>query len=236
MYKYSYILMIALLFLFSIFWSFMNGRPDLLDLYGGVPYFGNWYVILLNYFLFSCYSFVVFNKSDKYISGYGIYVVLRVQSKMKMITQVIYQTFIFVVVCEFMKVVIYIFTLLIVYRHFYLENVFIFINMFFIHTLFLFIFLLLQIILELFVDSKLALTFVQITYLLLIPMSDFMNKIIGENYLNLLFLPNILMYKRLESFYTFDLLHICLLYILFLLSFFLLVLITKKCVHKKNWL
>ena len=191
MYKHSYLLIVPLLSVFSLFWALINGRPDLLDLYGGVPYFGNWYLILLNYFLFSCYSFIIFNKTDKYTSGHGVYVILRVQSKMKIIMQAIYQTFIFVIVCEFMKVVIYIFALLIVYRHFYVESIFIFVNMFFIHAFFLFILLLIQIMLEFFVDSKLALIFVQMSYLLLIPLSDFMKRILGENYLNLLFIPNI---------------------------------------------
>jgi ABC-2 type transport system ATP-binding protein len=87
--------------------------------------------------------------------------------------------------------------------------------------------------LEFFVDSKLALIFVQMSYLLLIPLSDFMKRIIWGNYLNLLFIPNILMYERLKTFYTFDLVHICLLYILALVAFLLLVYITKKCMHKK---
>lgn len=238
MYKYSYFIIIPLLCIFGLFWSFINNNSNLLDLYGGVPYFGNWYVVLLHYYLFACYSFLIFNKSEKYTSGYGIYVVLRVQSKMKIIMQIVYQTFLFVIVCECIKVIIYIFTLLIVYGQLSLkpESISIFINMFFFHVIFMFLLLFIQIIIELFIDSKLSLIFVQISYLLLLSLSDFINRIVGESNLNLLFLPNFFMYDRLKTFYTFDFLHISYIYILALFLFLLLIFVTKKCVHKKNWL
>lgn len=241
MYKSSYFFLIPLLSIFSLFWSQINTLDDqssLLDLYSGVPYSGNWYVVLLHYFLFACYSFIVFNKSEKYTSGYGIYVVLRVQSKMKIIMQLVYQTFLFVIIGECIKVIVYVCTLLIISGALTLEseNVSIFINMFFIHVNFLFIFLLIQITIELFTDSKVALIFVQMSYLILLSLGDFIYKIIGESYWNLLFLPNLLMYNRLQTFYTFDFLHISCIYMLALFLLILTIFITKKYVHKKNWI
>lgn len=234
--KYDLILMIVLLIIFSFFWAFLNRGVGLLGLYTGVPFDGNWYVVLINYFLFSSYSFFVFQKNENYINGYGVYVVLRVQSKMKIIQQIIFNTIFFIVIFELIKLCIYTLILLIIKDQLFIENYFIFINMFWINVFLFFLFLFFQIILELFWDSKIALILIQISYLLLLSLGNVVRWVIGDSYANLAILPNILMYERLKVFYTFDWFHIFFTYLLLLTIFIMLLFIVKVFINKKDWL
>lgn len=234
--KLNLFLLIFLFSIFSVGWLSIFTDPNLLNLYAGIPFNGNWYVVLLNYFLFSCYSFYLFKKVDKYINGYGIYVVLRVQSKMKIIKQLLFKTLVFVFMSELIKLLVYSFFILLFYDEFYISNYFIFVNMFIINILFLFLILSIQISLELFFDSKIALFFIQISYLILIVLGNIVWWAFKGSYLNLLILTNIIMYKRLGAFYNLNWLNIYVIYLLFLILLLLLVFIIKKFINKKNWL
>ncbi|WP_404819672.1 DUF2705 family protein [Sutcliffiella horikoshii] len=234
--KYSLVLMMVLLTIYSILWAFLNRDESLLVLYGGVPFDGEWYVYLLNYFMFSGYVFFVFKKNDNYVNGYGIYVVLRFQSKMKIIIRIIINTMYYVFIFELFKLCIYTIVLLVINKQVFIENYFTFINMISINLFLLFLFLFVQIILELFWDSKIALVLMQSSYLLLLSLGSVVRMVIGDSYLNLLILPNVLMYERLKSFYTFDWINMVFIYLFLIVIFITLILIVKVLINKKDWL
>lgn len=234
--KYGLVLMIVLLTIYSFLWAFLNRGESLLGLYAGVPFDGNWYVVLLNYFLFSGYCFFVFKKNDNYVNGYGVYIVLRVQSKMKIIIKIIINTIYYVFIFELIKLCIYALVLLVIREQLFIEDYFIFINMFWINICLFFLFLFVQIILELFFDSKIALVLIQICYLLLLSLGNVIRLVIGDSYLNLLILPNVVMYERLKVFYTFEWIYFGFLYLFLMIIFIALVFIAKVLINKKDWL
>lgn len=194
------IIFVIMLCLFSYLYIPLNYDTEFINLYNGINFNSRIYYYLVQFFLFSCYSLFIYNEFETYIYQYGLHVVLREQSRNKMIFRLTIKLLFFILWLEFIKIISYICCMLIMRGKITLSHPFEVLKIFFLHLFVYLLILFIQMMLEIFISGKLALCVILSYFLLSISLSDiiyesdFMAKT-----LNLILLPNLSMKLRLDD-------------------------------------
>lgn len=169
-------------------------EPDLTYLYRGVNPENNIMLLAAHFLSFAAISFYIFGDAEKYINGYGKYVLVRSKKRMRILDNIYIKSFLLVLMFELIKILLYSiisgaekttfnsFAIMLVLS--VLTNIFL---------------ISLQIFLELLFDSKSALTSVMMYFILSCALGGVLIK--KSIYLPLIFLiPNYAMNQRTEYF------------------------------------
>lgn len=169
-------------------------EPDLTYLYRGVDSENNIMLLAAHFLSFAVIAFYIFGDAEKYLNGYGKYVLVRSKKRMHILDKIYIKAFLFVIIFEVIKILLYSiisgavkttfnsFAIMLVLS--VLTNIFL---------------ISLQIFLELLFDSKSALTSIMMYFILSCALGGVLIK--KNIYLPLIFLiPNYAMNQRTKYF------------------------------------
>lgn len=166
----------------------ING--SLMNIYEGITIDGKLYLFLLNYFLFTIYSFFIFETNQKYISGYGLFQLVRYQSREYLFRLLVVKLIKIVFGIECLKIFCYFLLSVIHNKVLSIDHLNQFV-LFFISNIFLMlVFLVFQMLIEVKYSSRISLLLTQIMYILTLFSSDLLFKYFPKSILNYLLLDN----------------------------------------------
>lgn len=171
-------------------------------LYDGVSPSSPFFATLINYFLFSLYSFYFFEAMTRSVEGYGLLILMRVKNRRRIYNKQILNIVQFVFIFEVIKFVIYI--LIFELANDFNSNIFEYIKgsyFFIIANIFVIIlFLLIQLFLEMKISSTIAILCTQIMYIVSLFLSDLFYNMNNDAIINWFFVQNYSMKLRFELF------------------------------------
>lgn len=234
--KSEFISMLLLLALVVYLRIIMSQNSSLIELYSGPSFRNSDIYVFVYYVLFAIYTFILFGKTSKYVSKYGIVILIQSKSIKRVLRNVVFTTVIFIVISEGLKILLYILFAFIKYKTVHFESFERLIFMITMSVLVLTFLLMIQMLLEFFVDSRVALIITHALYIVLFVIGNIMYQ---GRFLPLLnkFNPINYMYSnRLFQVYPHVMQQFYIPVIAFLILVFVLVALAIPFTKRKDWI
>ncbi|MCO7128260.1 hypothetical protein NIE88_21255 [Sporolactobacillus shoreicorticis] len=225
---------LVITFLMLIVYCYLTPKNgSITTLYGGIPVGGNLYFFLLNYFLFAIFSFFIFESTQKYINGYGIFQLVRHQSRKKIFQLLFSELIKYILIIESLKIFCYLLLNFIQRKQLPMYHLDVLVLFF--GTIFcMIVFLLIQMLLEAKYSSKISLLYTQVIYILILFGSDICLKYFPNSVINYLFLNNYMMMRHYTLLNTSFLVNTLIVTLLFVLLTSTLYLTGKHIFEEKD--
>lgn len=196
----KYIIFTIAMCLYSLLYMNYTEGVFLINLYNGFPFGCNEIRYIIQFILFLSYSVFVYNEFETYIDQYGVLLVVRYQSRNRMVLQLFFRLSTYICILECIKLFCFVILSIILRGSIIINDPIVLYKTITLEILVYIIVFFVQVILEIFYSGKIALFIVLSYYLCCLGVSNslFLNTIEVKK-INLILLPNLTMRYRLDE-------------------------------------
>lgn len=187
---------LAITIFFCFVWQSLHPGGGVDALYQGIPFDARWYVVLIQYFLIVMCTLTVMGIGEKYVNGYGQYVLIRSRATLNVFKHLCWQILVEVAFLVGSKLIIFMIVLLIKSRDNVVSNLFSLSGQFLLDALFFGVLISFVVFGEIFWDSRVVAFVVQVIYFAQLFMGNLVHMIWPKTAINLLFPINLVMSDR----------------------------------------
>lgn len=197
--KKNYIVFILLMSIFSYsqFQFFSIDSSQLVRLYEGPDFRSNSSILLFYFFQFCCYALFLFKKSENFVKGYGILLLVKSKSIFLLIKKIFQHTASLVLLGETTKLVVYICLNLIMNKQILIGNGSFIVVLYALNIVILLFLLMSQMFAELFIDARVVLFFILACFLTLFVIANSLFYMMKDAFINRLNFVNYMYSNRL---------------------------------------